>query len=188
MVAAIAAAIAIGVALYKNWDTIKAKASELWSNITTTFDNIKNSVVEKFTAVKDFVHDVIEKIKSFFRFEWSLPHIKLPHFSIQGQFSLVPPSVPHLSVEWYRKAMENGMILDSPTIFGAMNGKLLGAGEAGSETIVGTKSLMSMIREASGNGMTVNMTVQGGNVSANELADIVIDKLTQKIQRGNQRW
>lgn len=84
--------------------------------------------------------------------------------------------------------MENGMILNSPTIFGAMNGKLLGAGEAGSETVVGTNSLMEMIQKATGNGMTVNMTVNGGNVSPNELADIVIDKLTTRIQRNANRW
>ena len=56
--------------------------------------------------------------------------------------------VPNFWVDWYAKAMDKGMILDNPTIFGAMNGKLLGAGEAGSETVVGTDSLMSMIDNA----------------------------------------
>ena len=192
VVTAIAALIAIGVALYQNWDTIKAKATALWSSITATFNNIKNSIANAINSAKDIVANAIERIKGMFNFSWSLPHIKLPHFRVYGgQFPYGlggMGSFPQISVDWYKKAMENGIILDSPTIFGTMNGKLLGAGEAGSETIVGTKSLMSMIREASGNGMTVNMTVQGGNVSANELADIVIDKLTQKIQRGNQRW
>jgi hypothetical protein len=70
-----------------------------------------------------------------------------------------------------------------------MDGKLLGGGEAGSETIVGTNSLMSMIAQAVGNnGMTVNMTVNGGNLNAQELSEIVIDKLNKTIQRNNQRW
>ena len=83
--------------------------------------------------------------------------------------------------------MKNGMVLDSPTIFGAANGKLLGAGEAGAEVIIGANSLYDMIRNAS-QGTTINMTVTGGNVSANELADIVMDKLTNTIRRNNQRW
>ena len=190
-VAAIAAAIAIGVLLYKNWDTIKAKAGELWDNISTTFENIKNTIKDKIEAAKNFVHDAIEKIKSFFKFDWSLPPIKLPHFKTSGSFSWSLTkglTLPSISVDWYKKAMQNGMILNSPTIFGYQNGRLLGAGEAGSETVVGTNSLMNMIQNAVGSGMTVNMTVNGSGVSANELADIVIDKLTAKIQRNTNRW
>ena len=190
-VAAIAAAIAIGVLLYKNWDTIKAKAGELWDSISTTFDNIKSTIKDKIEAAKDFVHDAIEKIKSFFKFDWELPKLKLPHFRTEGKFSWSLKnglSLPSISVDWYKKAMQNGMILNSPTIFGYQNGRLLGAGEAGSETVVGTNSLMNMIQNAVGSGMTVNMTVNGSGVSANELADIVIDKLTAKIQRNTNRW
>ena len=77
-----------------------------------------------------------------------LPDLKLPHFSIDGSLSLDPPSVPKLKVDWYAKAMEKGMILNSPTIFGAMGNKFLGAGEAGSEAIVGTGSLQNMITNA----------------------------------------
>ena len=73
----------------------------------------------------------------------------MPHFKASGSFSLNPPSVPSISVEWYKKAMDNGMILNDPTIFGmAENGTLLGGGEAGSETVVGTESLMDMIQNA----------------------------------------
>ena len=50
--------------------------------------------------------------------------------------------------------MKDGMILDNPTIFGMMNGKLLGAGEAGSETVVGTSRLMEMIGDAVDDGLT----------------------------------
>ena len=72
----------------------------------------------------------------------------MPHFSISGSFSLNPPSVPHFSVDWYRKAMNNGMILNSPTIFGASGNHLLGGGEAGPEAVVGVSSLMDMIQKA----------------------------------------
>ena len=92
----------------------------------------------------------IEKIKGFFNFSWSLPKLKLPHISITGSFSLSPPSVPKFGIEWYSKAMNNGMILDAATIFGfnSKTGKFLGGGEAGSETIVGTQSLLKMIKQA----------------------------------------
>lgn len=184
IVVAITAVIAAGVALYKNWDTIKQKASEFATNIKSKFDDIKNGIVDKINAAKDAVHNAIEKIKSFFRFEWSLPRLKLPHISISGGFSLVPPRVPHFSIDWYSKAMKNGMILNNPTIFGAMNGKLLGAGEAGSETIVGTQSLMSMISKAVGSkAPVINMTINATDQNVYQLADLVSDRITQKLSR-----
>ena len=78
--------------------------------------------------------------------------------------------------------MKNGMILNNPTIFGAMNGKLLGGGEAGSEAIIGTNALMRMIQSAS-QGTTVNMTINAQDQNVYQLADIVIDKLVQQTQR-----
>jgi hypothetical protein len=77
-----------------------------------------------------------------------LPSLKLPHISISGSFSLNPPSVPHFGIEWYKKAMEDGMILNQPTIFGydSTSQKFLAGGEAGSETVVGTQNLMEMIK------------------------------------------
>ncbi len=83
--------------------------------------------------------------------KWELPKIKMPHFSIDGEFSLNPPRVPHISVEWYRRAYDDAMILSKPTIFGMANGHLLGGGDGpGSETVVGTDKLMGMIAQAVG--------------------------------------
>ena len=123
------------------FDKIKEKATNVWNNI-------KDAITKPIEAAKDKVKETIDKIKGFFNFEWKLPDIKLPHFKIEGGFSLDPPSVPHLEVEWYKKAMNNPMILNSPTIFGMNDGKLLGAGEAGSEVVSGADKLMSMIRNA----------------------------------------
>ena len=178
----IGALIAIGVLLWKNWDTIKEKASALFSSISNTFDRIKSAISDKINSAKEAVHNAIERIKSFFKFEWSLPKLKLPHISISGSFSLMPPRVPHFSIDWYSKAMKNGMILNNPTIFGMMDGKLLGGGESGSETIVGTNSLMSMIAKAS-KGTTINMTINAQDQNVYQLADVVIDRLTQKMNR-----
>ena len=183
VIVAIGALIAIGVALYKNWDTVSAKAKELWSKVKTTFGNmkesisnavegaktaalnkfeslksgavqkfesIKNSISEKINGAKDKVKSAIDKIKGFFNFKWSLPKLKLPHFSLKGKFSLNPPSVPKLSVEWYKKAMDNPMILTKPTVFDydPMTGKARGGGEAGDEVIIGKNTMFNMIEKA----------------------------------------
>lgn len=196
VVAAIAAVIAIGVKLYQNWDTIKAKLSAFtqkwksdWESIKNFFSNawgnMKDKATNTFNNITDFVKKQVDKLKNLFDFKWELPKIELPHFFNSGNTG--PLGMPKIEVEWYSKAMKNGMILDQPTIFGASNGKLLGAGEAGAEVIIGANSLYDMIRNAS-QGTTVNMVVNGGNVSANELAEIVMDKLTTTIRRNNQRW
>lgn len=193
---AIAAAIAAGVAIYKNWNTIAETGKMLWQRTKDNWTGIKNAVVdaatslyngakEKFQAITDFISKQVDKLKNLFDFKWELPRIELPHFFNSGNTG--PLGLPKIEVEWYSKAMKNGMILDQPTIFGASNGKLLGAGEAGAEVIIGANSLYDMIRNAS-QGTTVNMVVNGGSVSANELADIVMDKLTNTIKRNNQRW
>ena len=101
-------------------------------------------------AAKTAVSNAIQTLKGFFNFNWSLPKIPMPHFSISGGFSLKPPSVPKFSVSWYKKAMDEGMIMNQPTIFGynAKTNQFMAGGEAGSETVVGTDSLMNMIQKA----------------------------------------
>ena len=100
-------------------------------------DGIKNWFIEKLTAVADFVKGIIDRIRSFFSLEIPTPKIKLPHFSISGEFSIAPPSVPSLSIDWYAK----GGVMTKPTIFGASGGKLLGGGEAGDEAILPLSAL-----------------------------------------------
>lgn len=145
VVAAIGALIAIGVLLYKNWDEVKAKAISIWNGILA-------SIKEPMEKAKNFVKGIIDTIKGFFSFKISWPKIPMPHFSVKpkgwGIGDLLKGEIPKLGIDWYAKAMDEGMILNQPTIFGAANGKLLGAGEAGSETVVGTASLMNMIQNA----------------------------------------
>lgn len=242
IIAAVAAVIAIGVLLYKNWDTIKQKAIELWNKLKETFEKIKSNIIEKFTTIKtnvtekveaikskvrdifetirttirdkiesvkstvtekfesikekilspiesakEKIQGIVESIKGFFSgMHISLPSIKLPHFSVRGKFSLNPISVPKLSIDWYAKAMKDGMILDSPTIFGAQGNTLLGGGEAGREVVVGANSLAGMIREAvsSGNrGISVNVTVNGNVDNYEALAETIGQKLQQQMAR-----
>lgn len=121
----------------------------LKSGALEKFDNLRNGVSEKLDAVKNFVSNTVQKLKDFFRFDWSLPKIKLPHFSINGEFSLSPPSIPHIGVEWYKKAMDTPIVMDKPTAFGiSPSGKIMAGGEAGSEVVSGTQTLMDMISAA----------------------------------------
>ena len=132
------------------------------STVSSILNGIKSTFTSVFNGVWSFVQGIVNKLKSIFNFSWSLPHIKLPHFSISGSFSLNPPSIPHFSVDWYRKAMNNGMILNSPTIFGASGNHLLGGGEAGPEAVVGVQSLMDMIQRAVAGSQ---MAADSGNIT-----------------------
>ena len=132
------------------------------STVSSILNGIKSTFTSVFNGVWSFVQGIVNKLKGIFNFSWSLPHIKLPHFSISGSFSLNPPSIPHFSVQWYKKAMEGGMILNSPTIFGRSGNNLLGGGEAGPEAVVGVGSLMDMIQSAVSN---AQMTADSGNIT-----------------------
>lgn len=104
VILAIGAVIAIGVLLYKNWDTIKLKASELGTHVKEKFNSVKESIMSPIREAVAFVSDEVGKIKGFFsNLKISLPHIPLPHFSLKGSLSLAPPSVPKLDVDWYDK-------------------------------------------------------------------------------------
>lgn len=140
--AAIAAVIAIIVICVKHWDNIKAKVSEVWESIKTKtsdavqkvsnkFNELKEKITTPLEIARDKVKAVIDKIRSFFNFSWSLPKLKMPHVKISGEFSLVPPRVPKFSIDWYAK----GGVIDTPTLFGYGNGRIGGMGEAGAEMI-----------------------------------------------------
>ena len=86
-------------------------------------------------------------MKDKMHFHWSLPHLKLPHVHISGHFSLNPPSVPHFSIDWYKKAMDNPFLFTSPTVISAM-----GFGDNGAEIVYGHENLMKDIREATNGG------------------------------------
>lgn len=164
--------------------TVSSGLNAVKSTFTSILNGIKSTVSSVWNGIVSLVSGAVSKLKSLVKFEWSLPHIKLPHFSISGSFSLNPPSIPHISVSWYKKAMENGMILNDPTIFGAAGGKLLGGGEAGPEAIVGVDSLRTMIGEAvaaaAGAGGDIVIPVYIGQ---RKLDTIVVDAL----QRNNYR-
>lgn len=127
---------------------IKSHASSVWNGI-------KNAIMSPMSTAANFVKAIINKIKGFFNFRISWPHIPLPHFNIKPNGwnvgDLLKGKIPSLGIKWYAQAMDNPMILDAPTIFGMSNGQMLGAGEAGAEVVAGRDTLMKMINQASNN-------------------------------------
>ena len=133
---------------------VKSTISSGLNAAKNTVSNVLNGIKSKFSSIfesaKSIVSNAINKIKGFFNFSWSLPKIKLPHFSISGKFSLNPPSIPHFSVSWYKKAMDEPYMFTKPTLFDVnpATGTAKGAGEAGDEVMIGKDTMLNMIRQA----------------------------------------
>ena len=157
------------------------------NGVLNIFSGIKDGIANKIEAARLAVHNTIEAIKSKFNFSWSLPSLKLPHISISGKFSISPPSVPKFGISWYKKAMDNAMILDGATIFGASGGKFLGGGEAGREVIAGESHLVNLIRNAvGGKSPVINnyVNIDGAQYTdAREVARVVGEELMKQYRR-----
>lgn len=186
----IGAVVAAGVLLYKNWDTIKAKAiafkdavvqafNDFKTKVTTTFNNIKTAIVTPIQTAINTVKGIIDRIKGWFPIKVGnlLSGLKLPHFKLSGEFSLKNKTVPHLSVDWYAQ----GGIFDSPTI--------AGIGEAGPEAVVPLDKLwqkLDNIANASGNGIVIN--INGYNRNQKELAEEIKRILIRETNQRRLAW
>lgn len=134
-------------------DTISQKMESAKSKVSSVFSSIKSEIESKINSARDTVQSAIDKIKAAFNFTAQFK-LKLPKVTVTGG---VAPygiggkgSLPKFSVTWFKKAMQNAMILNEPTIFGysEASGQLLGGGEAGKEVVSGADTLMDMIGDA----------------------------------------
>lgn len=118
---AIGAAIALGIALWKNWDTVKQKAEEVFLAVKEKWEGIKKSISDAIGGAKKAVSEGIEKIKNMFNFEFKWPKLKLPHFTVQGSLNPLTwfeNGMPKIGVEWYKKAAQTPYLFNSPQIIG----------------------------------------------------------------------
>lgn len=170
---------------------IKSTISSVWNSVksatSSTWNAIKRAITTPINAAKTAVGNAISVIRSKFNFSWSLPHLRLPHPSISGSFSLNPPSVPHFSISWYK----NGGIMTKPTAFGAAGDTLLAGGEAGAEAILPLKQFYDRLGDmldkkldAIMTGTTVYVYVtMDGEVVATKVYSKVEEKFTDEIKR-----
>ena len=186
VVLVIGAVVAAGVLLYKNWDTIKAKAvafknkvtqvfNEFKSKVTSIFNSVKNAIVNPIQSAIDRIKGIIDRIKGFFPIKLGkiFSGLKLPHLKLDGKFSIVPPSVPRISVDWYKR----GGIFNSPSV--------IGVGEAGSEAVVPLDKLWSKLDAMQG-GVVIN--INGANASPHEIAQEVKRELIRETNRRRLAW
>ncbi|MBQ9685949.1 MAG: phage tail tape measure protein [Oscillospiraceae bacterium] len=178
-------------------ENIKNSVSTAFSNLkntaSTTWNNIKTAMTGPIDTAKSYISGAISNIKGLFNFSWSFPSIKMPHFSWYWQDIGGLVSIPMFSVSWYKKAMDNPLLLNGATIFGAMNGQFLGGGEAGSEMVIGTKTLMNTIRQAVAGLVSGEMNVNYGGVTVNvysqpgqdisSLADEIEERINMNVAR-----
>lgn len=181
--------IALGVLLYKNWDTIKAHAIAFKNKVVSTWNDFKAKTVSAFNAIKDAIvkpiqtaidkiKSIIEKVKSFFPIKIGkiLDNIKLPHFKLTGKFSLKDMTVPKLSVDWYAK----GGIFDSPSV--------IGVGEAGSEAVVPLDKFWNKLDKLQGgDNININVYARDGQ-SAYEIASEVERILIKRAKGQRLAW
>ena len=149
-------------------NTISSVVNGIKNTISSVFNGIKNVAKSAWDGVKlamtkplevarDKIKGIVDKVKGFFKgVKLQFPNVKLPHFTVSPKGwkigDLLKGKIPKLAIDWYAKAMDEGILLDKPTIFGVNNqGQPMAGGEAGSETIVGTNSLMGMIQQSVNN-------------------------------------
>lgn len=189
IIAVIGLIIAACVALYKNWDTVKAKAQELGQTIKSTWESVRNAISTAANAIFDAmtwpyrkawetIVAIINKIKSLFPIKIGkfFGHIELPHFSIKGSLSLKPPRVPRINVDWYDK----GGIFDSPSV--------IGVGEKRPEFVGALDDLRKIVREEAGGGgnsTVINVYATPGmdvNQLAAKIEQILVKQQKQRAQ------
>lgn len=178
------------VGIAKDW--IVEKITSLKDSLTNIFNTIKSTVTTVWNGIKfaithpietavAFVKTALDKIKGFFSgLRLELPHIKLPHFKLTGSFSIVPPKVPKLSIDWYK----NGGIFTSPTVFSGV-----GVGEAGAEAVLPLKKLWEEMDErfSGGTNITINVNAPQG-MDVNELAKEIERRLINQTKRQKYAW
>lgn len=149
---------------------IESKIATMRNKVSEIFLSVKEKITKPIEEAKAKIKGIVDTIKGFFdKLDIQFPKIKMPHFSITGSFSLSPPSVPKLSIDWYK----DGGIMTRPTIFGMNGSSLMAGGEAGPEAILPIDRLEGYVAGA------IEKTMQVADVQA--LADAIEDLANRPI-------
>ena len=163
---------------------ISNKWDEIWSTISGKAGDILDAIKSPFEDAWDFIQGIPSQISGVFKsMDLSLPDIKLPHFSIQGEFSLNPPSIPTIGVKWYAK----GGFFNSANV--------IGVGEAGREAVLPLENKRNMKPYAQAVASLMNDFVGGGsgtyniNITQNNTinSELDIKKVSQELARETER-
>lgn len=146
------------------------------STVLSVFEGIKSGISSKINGARDVVKNAISTIKNAMNFNWKLPNLKLPHISIDGSFSLNPPSVPHFSIAWRAK----GAVFDQPTIMPTRLG-WQGVGEAGPEAVAPITVLQTYVEEAVERGIARLQRVERDPIDYDKLA-VAMSKIETTIR------
>lgn len=249
-IAVVGGLIAVGVLLYKNWDTIKDWAGKLsksiataWNSIktsvtnaatsaknaaTTAFNNLKSSVSTAMSTAKEAVSTAMSKMVSAISGSSIVSAASGVFNSVkstistafEGAKSIVQQAMDAIKskidntnldkdvhvniyentykntrevgnagyITPYASAYTQAVMFNRPTVLPTINGYKQFGDRGGSELVIGTNKLMNMIAAASSGGTTINMTVNGTGLNANEVADLAVNKITAQITRRNNRW
>lgn len=150
------------------------KLESALSTVKSKMSAVRNAFSSKIQSARDAVSSGVGKIKGIFdKLKLKLPpikipKIKLPHFSISGGFSIVPPKVPKISVKWNK----DGAILSGAQIFGKVGDTLLGGGEKGKEAVLPLDSFYDRLERMLKKALTIDIP-DFGNMQGTEFAPVV---------------
>lgn len=178
-------------AVMKPINELKQKATSTWNSLketaSTVWTNIKEAMTKPISDAWGVIKKAIDKIKGLFNFSWELPHIKLPHFSIKGEFNPLKGQLPHIGVDWYKK----GGVFNKASIIGV--GEERGVSEAVlplKDSVLGKIGAMIANTMDSGtvsNNNSSNITINVGSVDSkqriNELASTIEQVMTRNTNR-----
>lgn len=169
-------------------DKIITPIKDAYNNVKSIFTNIVQTIKDKLNAGKEAVSSIINKIKGFFKFEWSLPKLKVPKFSITPAGweigDLLKGQIPKLGITWNAK----GGVFDKPTLFNYGN-SLQGLGENGAEAVVPLENnlewldkLAVMLGERLGGNTPIILQVDGTTLARTSIKSInALTKQTGKL-------
>ena len=168
----IAVLIAAGVALWKNWDKVKAAAQALWAKIKSVFSSIRDTIVGAFTTVKQKVQPVIDWIQN------KIDKLKSAFDTVKGVFS---------SLGFGANSGTRYSIGQKATGTPYFKGGMTRINEGGRGEIVnlpnGTQIIPHDVAKKSqgGSSIVVNLTVQGNLIGNRAFMEQTGAYITQKI-------